>query len=146
MLIKVAASVRNRNLRRCMHAGKHKRVGEETTQFGKSSRRFHRHFWSWCLNSKGQHDASCDLCLCQVCTKKSLFCLSLPFKWVLHNAGTFLRREDSFSGLKCDTSFARTALCFSLLSELKDQLGSMRLQFKGWLKNGVLQYWALPFL
>lgn len=60
----------------------------------------------------------------------------------------FLRREDSFSGLKCDTRFARTTttLCFSLLSELKDQLGSMRLQFKGWLKIGVLQYWALPFL
>lgn len=28
-----------------------KRLGEETTQFGKSSRRFHCHFWSWCLNS-----------------------------------------------------------------------------------------------
>lgn len=96
LLIKVASSVRNRNLRRCMHAGKQKQVGEETTQFGKSSRQFHPDVWSWCLNStlsmrRNTNKMPPVIHICAKCAQRTA-----SFVYVRH-----LRRPDTMQALSC---------------------------------------------
>lgn len=120
----------------CMHAGKPKQVGEEKTQFGKSSRRFHRDVWSWCLNStlsmRGNTNKTPPVI--HVCAKRAQRTAS--FVYVRH-----LSRPYTMQALSCGERILlaawnvtpalqeQSSLLFFVVGTQISQSGSMRLQF-----------------